>query len=158
MVVNWEPLPSAEFQWYHSFCFYFSNMELAIILISGIIGALLTFYLNNRLQLGGVMASAGVSVVAAGFFYIFPDILNEYLKTNIPIVIMGASFIGMATSRVIRQHWVIGVSGFIFSVIFLFTGSFFDGFGGSLGTTAAISLICVFALRKLILSLSLDKA
>ncbi|CAL66912.1 hypothetical protein [Christiangramia forsetii] len=124
-------------------------MDIAIILIAGIISALVTFYLNNQLQLGGVMASAGISVLAGGLFFIFPDILNNYLTTNIPVVVMGASFIGMAASRIIRQFWIIGLSGFIFSVIFLLTGSYFEGFGGSLGTTAAISLGAVCALKQI---------
>jgi len=124
-------------------------MDIAIILIAGIFGAPVTFYLNNKLQLGGVMASAGISVLTAGLFFIFPEILNNYLNTNIPVVVMGASFIGMAASRIIHQFWIIGLSGFIFSVIFLLTGSYFDGFGGSLGTTAAISLGSVYALKQI---------
>jgi hypothetical protein len=115
-------------------------MDIIILLISGVFGAVITFYLNNNLQLGGVMASAGVSVFAGAFFYLFPDLLNPHLTENIPLIVMGASFIGMATFRVIRNYWIIGISGFIFSVIFLLTGSFFEGFGGGLGTTAAISL------------------
>jgi len=123
-------------------------MDIAIILVTGIFGAVVTFYLNNQLQLGGVMASAGISVLIAGLFFVFPDILNNYLTINIPVVVMGASFIGMATSRIIHQFWIIGLSGIIFSVIFLLTGSYFDGFGGSLGTTAAISLGSVYALKQ----------
>ena len=124
-------------------------MDIGIILLSGIFGAMVTFYLNNHLQLGGVMASAGISVLAGSFFFLFPDLLNEYLTQNVPLVIMGASFIGMATSRIVRKLWPIGVSGFIFSVIFLLSGNFFAGFGGSLGTTAAISLISVLGFKKL---------
>ena len=124
-------------------------MDIGIILLSGIFGALVTYYLNNQLQLGGVMASAGISVLGGSFFFLFPDLLNKYLTENIPIVIMGASFIGMATSRIVRKFLLIAVSGFIFSVIFLLTGIFFEGFGGSLGTTAAISLISVLGLKKI---------
>ena len=123
-------------------------MDTGIILLSGIFGAMVTFYLNNHIQLGGVMASAGVSVLAGSFLFLFPDFLNEYLTENVPLVIMGASFIGMATSRIVRKLWLIGVSGFIFSVIFLLSGIFFEGFGGSLGTTAAISLISVLGFKK----------
>jgi len=119
------------------------------MMVGGICGALFTYVLNNHLQLGGVMASSGISIIVAGFFYIFPEILSPYLTINLPLVIMGASFIGMATSRIISQSWIIGVSGLIFSLIYLFTGSFFDGFGGSLGSTAAIALGSVYALNQL---------
>lgn len=125
-------------------------MDISLILIAGILSAIVTFYLNNQMQLGGVMASAGVSVVAGGFFYLFPELLNSYLTTNLPLIIMGASFVGMATSRIIKQTWIIGVSGLFFSIIFLFTGSFFEGFGGNLGTTAAISLCSAYGMNLLI--------
>ncbi|MCH4823852.1 hypothetical protein ML462_11785 [Gramella lutea] len=124
-------------------------MDIAIILISGIAGALLTFLLNNKFQLGGVMASAGVSVFAGGFFFFIPDLLNENLTTHIPLVVMGTSFIGMATSRVIKEVWIIGLSGLTFSIIYLLTGSFFEGYGGSLGTTAAISLIASYSISQI---------
>lgn len=125
-------------------------MNISLILIAGILSALITFYLNNKIQLGGIMASAGISVFAGGFFYLFPELLNSYLTANLPLIIMGASFIGMATSRIIKQTWVIGISGLFFSIIFLFTGSFFDGFGGNLGSTAAISLGSAYGLNHLI--------
>ncbi|MUP41008.1 hypothetical protein FLP08_00335 [Gramella aestuarii] len=124
-------------------------MDITVILISGILFALLTFYLNNRLQLGGVMASAGVSVLTAAFFHFFPELLNAELTNTIPVIAMGASFIGMASSRIIKKYWIIGVAGLFFSFIFLVTGTFFEGFGGSLGTTAAISLAAVCGIFQL---------
>ena len=124
-------------------------MDTIIILIAGVFGAISTFFLNNKLQFGGVLASSLVAVLAGGLFYIFPTFLNENLSLNIPLVIMGASFVGMATNRVIKRSWIIGVSGFIFSIIYLLTGPFFQGYGGSLGTMAAISLCTVYSLSIL---------
>ena len=123
-------------------------MDIAIILISGCIFSTLTFFINNRLQLGGVMASAGVSLIVALCFYAFPGFLNEYLNTNIPVVAMGASFIGMASARIISKYWVIALSGIFFSFVFLFTSSFFEGYGGSLGTTALIALSAAYAINN----------
>jgi len=124
-------------------------MDTLIILIAGVFGAISTFYLNNKLQFGGVLASSLLAVIAGGLFHIFPNLLNSDLSTNTPLVIMGASFVGMATNRVVKRTWVIGVSGFIFSVLYLLTGPFFEGFGGSLGTMAAISLCAVYSLEGL---------
>ncbi|WP_026934214.1 hypothetical protein [Christiangramia echinicola] len=121
-------------------------MDTLIILVAGVFGAISTFYLNNKLQLGGVLASSLIAVIAGGLFHFFPALLNENLTVNIPLVIMGASFNGMATNRVIKRFWIIGVSGLIFSILYLLTGSFFDGFGGSLGTMAAISIITVYSI------------
>ena len=124
-------------------------MEIFILLISGLLGAVVTFYLNNRLPLGGVMSSSLVAVVAACIFIIFPSLTNEFLSTHIPLVIMGASFVGMATFEVIQQYRIIALSGILFSIIYLFSSSFFEGFGGGLGTTAAISLYAVLASKDL---------
>ncbi|MBT8295877.1 MAG: hypothetical protein KJO51_05630 [Gramella sp.] len=124
-------------------------MEIIFLLISGLFGAVVTFYLNNRLKLGGVMASSLVAVIAAVFFLIFPSLVNKFLTTHIPPVIMGASFIGMATYKVTNRYWVMAISGIVFSSIYLLSSSFFEGFGGSLGTTAAISLCAVLASKKL---------
>ncbi len=119
-------------------------MEILILLTSGILGAVITYLVNNRLQLGGVMASAGISVLVSLLFLVFPELLSDYLTINIPPIVMGASFIGMATERVIPKLWIIGLAGSIFPVIFLLSGSFFEGFGGSLGTTAALSLSTMY--------------
>lgn len=123
-------------------------MDILAIIICGILGATFTYFINNKLQLGGVMASSGISVIAGGLFYLFPEFLNPFLTNNIPLVIMGSSFIGMATSRVVKKQWIIAVSGLFFATIYLLTGSFFEGFGGSLGTTAAISLCAAFAINQ----------
>ncbi|MCP9199946.1 hypothetical protein MKO06_08515 [Gramella sp. GC03-9] len=124
-------------------------METTIILFSGSLFALLTFYINNKLQLGGIMASAAISVLAALFFKFSPNLLSPYLTATIPIIAMGASFVGMASSRVIRKYWVIGLAGLVFSVMFLIGSPFFDGFGGSLGSSAAIALGSVYGFKRL---------
>ncbi|WP_243735816.1 hypothetical protein [Christiangramia sabulilitoris] len=105
------------------------------------------------MRLGGVMASSAISVVAAGFFILFPKFAGNYLTTHIPSVVMGASFIGMATYKMITSSWVIALSGLLFPVIYLFSGSFFEGYGGSLGTSAAIALGSVFFLQWLIIKI-----
>ena len=126
-----------------------TEMEHIFILIFGGSWALLTFYANNKLQLGGVMASAGVSVLAAIFFKLFPEILSPNLTETIPFVAMGASFVGMASSRVIKNSWMIGMAGLLFSFLLLTGSPFFEGFGGSLGTSAAIALGSVYGLNEL---------
>lgn len=123
-------------------------MNFFILIISGLAGALSTFYLNNRLGLGGVLASSAISVISAGFFFLLPGLTSSYLTANIPLVIMGTSFIGMASQKLIQNAWVIAISGLLFPVIFLLSGSFFEGYGGSLGTTAAISLSAVYVISR----------
>lgn len=121
-------------------------MNSIVIIITGGIAALVTFYININLKLGAVKSSAGISLLGGLFFYFFPGFLNSELSNQLPAVIMGASFIGMASKKVISSYWVIGLSGLIFSIIFSYTSNFFEGYGGSLGTTAAISLCATFIL------------
>lgn len=123
-------------------------MNIAVLLLAGSLSAISTFILNNHLKLGGVMASAGISVLAGLFFHLFPDLLNPFLSSNLPLVIMGASFIGMASQKVVPYFRIISIAGILFSIIYLITGSFFEGFGGSLGTTAAISLFATYVLKR----------
>ena len=54
---------------------------------------------------------------------------------------MGASFVGMVSEKVINNYWILASAGIIFSILYLNTGSYFEGFGGALGTTASISVI-----------------
>ncbi|GLB50173.1 hypothetical protein [Neptunitalea lumnitzerae] len=124
-------------------------MNTALLIATGIIGALATFYVNTTLKQGAVRASALLSFIVALFFYCFPTLLNETLTSKIPIVFIGASFIGMVSEKVVRNYLVIAVSGFIFTLIFLNTSTFFAGYGGALGTSACISLLTAMSISLL---------
>lgn len=126
-------------------------MILFIILISGIIASTITYFLNNKFGLGAVMASSLVSVIAGLIVVIFSQQFSEELNGTFPMVIMGASFVGMASRKVAKNYLVIILSGFTFSLLFYCTGTFFEGFGGSLGTTAAIAFCSTLGIRNLIL-------
>jgi hypothetical protein len=116
-------------------------METGILILTGILGALGTFIVNNDFDQGAVRASALLSLIVGLFFFSFPEVLPAYLTKNIPLVFIGASFIGMVSSRVISRYILVGIAGAIFSIIYLNTSEFFAGYGGALGTTAAISVL-----------------
>ncbi|MHA6246634.1 hypothetical protein ACXYMU_01770 [Pontibacter sp. CAU 1760] len=121
-------------------------MHTAILIATGIIAALCTYALNVKLHQGPVRASAGLSLAVGLLFYFFPHLLPAYLTQHIPVVFIGASFIGMVSSNVVSSYLLIGTSGFLFSLIYLNTSSFFAGYGGSLGTAACISLLLTISL------------
>jgi len=121
-------------------------MEVSILFITGIISALLTYLVNNKYDQGAVRASAGLSFIVGLFFYFFPEIFSPYLTKNIPIVFIGATFIGMVSSKILSSYLLVGFSGFIFSIIYLNASPFFKGYGGALGTTAAISVLVSLSL------------
>ena len=116
-------------------------MNTALLLLTGISGALLTFYVNEHLKYGPVRASALLSLLLGLFFYAFPHALNPYLTKNIPLVFIGASFIGMVSAKVASHFLTRSVAGILFVVIFLNASAFFRGYGGALGTSASIALM-----------------
>ncbi|SFU74839.1 hypothetical protein SAMN05216480_1194 [Pustulibacterium marinum] len=121
-------------------------MNTYLLIITGIVGAVSTFYVHIQLKQGAVRASALLSLVVGIFFKLFPEVLNETLTQQIPVVFIGASFIGMVSDKVLNNYYLIALSGIIFTVIFLNTSSFFNGYGGTLGTSACISLLTVMSL------------
>ncbi|CAM4248537.1 hypothetical protein [Gillisia hiemivivida] len=124
-------------------------METAIILITSILGVVLTFYVSTKMEHGEVRASAGLSLTVGIFFYLFPAILSPYLIHNIPLAFMGASFVGMVSEKIIHNYWVLALAGIMYSILYLNTGSYFEGFGGALGTTASISVIVIMGIGLL---------
>ncbi len=121
-------------------------LEQIILIITGIVSATLTYLVNNKYEQGAVRASAGLSLIVGLFFYLFPELFSAYLTKNIPIVFIGATFIGMVSSKVLQNIFLIAIAGFVFSIIYLNTSHFFKGYGGALGTTAAISVLVSLSL------------
>lgn len=121
-------------------------MNTLLLIVTGIVAAIGTYWGNVQLQQGPVRASAGLSLLVGLLFHFFPDALPSYLTQHVPVVFIGASFIGMVSSSVVSSYWLIGISGAIFSLIYLNTSKFFTGYGGSLGTAACISLLVAISL------------
>ena len=119
-----------------------------IILVTGVLGAIIPFILHNSWTLNAVQASAWSSLIVALFFYVFNDSFPQAYSTVIPAVFFGASFIGMATKTILPKLWQVGLAGFIFSLIYMNTSFFFEGYGGALGTTACIAVVLVFGMRQ----------
>jgi len=120
--------------------------NLFVLLIVGFFSAVTTFYMNEELKQGPVCSSAVLSLIVGLYFYFFPGTMSSYLVKNIPIVFIGASFIGMVSTKMISNYFLIGVAGIIFCLIYLNTSKFFSGYGGALGTSAAISLLAVLSI------------
>ena len=118
-------------------------MNSFIILITGILGAILTYYVNHNLKQGAVRASALLSLIVALFFYVFPNMLSTYLTINIPLVFIGTSFIGMVSLKINYSFVIMAIAGFLFSVLYLQKNNLFNGYGGALGALALIALVIV---------------
>lgn len=103
------------------------NAQLVIV---ATIGTALTYYLNISLELGPMVASGLVGLLAALF-----------LPTDLAIVAYTAAFAGMSASFVLVNYYMVTLTGFFVGIIFIITQPIYQGFGGKLGTIAACSVI-----------------
>ncbi len=125
-------------------------MNELIIIIIGILGATVTFFVSDHLKQGRVRASATLSLLVSMFFYCYPEVLSPFLTSNIPLVFIGASFIGMVTSRAKGNYFRLALAGCLFSILYLNKDQFFEGYGGALGALAFIALFSTITFSELI--------
>jgi hypothetical protein len=126
-------------------------IEIILLLIAGLFGSLATFLINVKYGQGPVKASALISLVFAVLFYFYPfldSIAGGFSKT-IAVVIMGGSFTGMSNTKILPNNWWAAFAGIVFSFIFINWSPYFKGFGGELGTTAALSVIISLGVMRL---------
>lgn len=124
-------------------------MDTIFIILTGVIAVIATFYTTTSLNQSAVRASAGLSLIVAVIPLIFPQLFSSYLQLHIPIVFLGASFVGMVSKDLISNYWLLALAGIFFSLLYLNTGSYFEGFGGALGTTASISVILILGIKAI---------
>ena len=108
-------------------------IEFLILMMCSIIASLTTFELNIRFKQGPIRSSAVIAMIIGGFFYFFPTILPQFYTDNIPLYVIGGTFIGMVSSTM------------LFAILLHYTSQIFNGYGGALGTTACIALMCTMA-------------
>ncbi|WP_313578374.1 hypothetical protein [Chishuiella sp.] len=120
-------------------------VEFIIFTTSSILATLVTYVLNIHLKQGPVRASALIALFVGGFFHFFPTIFSTLYTQNIPLYVIGGTFIGMVSSTINISYFSLLFSPILFSVLLHFTSKLFTGYGGALGTTACISLMCTMA-------------
>ncbi|PWH85018.1 hypothetical protein [Brumimicrobium oceani] len=124
-------------------------MIVLSLYLVGALAALVAFVLNNNFKMGIVVGSALPSLIFALIILPFETYLPALFFTESPVIFYGAAFIGMASNKVLSSYFLIGIAGLLFTFIYLFTSPFFDGFGGALGTTAALCFLPVWAISLL---------
>src|SRR5690606_24168280 len=72
--------------------------------------------------------------------------LNPYLTNNVPVACSESIYTGMVSAQKISTYTGIAIAGLVFAAIYLNTSKFFDGYGGSLGTSACISILVMLCI------------
>ena len=120
-------------------------LQFVVLLLCSVSATLLTYEINIRFKQGPVRASALIALFVGGFFYFFPNLLPEFYTKNIPLYLIGGTFIGMVSSAINISYVSLILSPILFAVLLHYTSKVFNGFGGALGTTACIALMCTMA-------------
>jgi hypothetical protein len=118
----------------------------ATLICTAILACLLTFYVNHNLKQGPVRASALLSLLVGLVCFYSASWMGEVLAKQIPVVFIGGSFIGMVAKKIVNSYFRLALAGLVFSIIYLNTSQFFNGYGGALGASAGISLLSVLSL------------
>ena len=122
------------------------------ILIYGVIGAVLTFVLNVRLNNSAVISSGIVGLLAA----VVLPIIHPANGAILSVMAYCASFAGMSAKTRISNEVQMMLAGMIAGLIFIYTSPFLGGAGGKLGTTAFTSVITVNGLAVIYEKLTIN--
>nr|BFF37843.1 hypothetical protein BACT7_27050 [Tenacibaculum mesophilum] len=120
------------------------------IYLTSILGAFLTFLVSTKYKQGPVRASALLTLFVASTCSLFSELFSEDIANQIPWVFFGASFVGMTSSKLTRNYTSIIFAGIVFGFIYTVSPTFFNGYGGALGTAACISILVVIGMNNLI--------
>src|SRR5690606_39119505 len=124
-------------------------VSYTVCTLASLFGTFVTYGVNIKAKQGPVRASALVALATGLFFYVFQDSLPVFYVANIPMYIVGGSFIGMVTSTTHINRYSLAFSAGVYAFLLWFAARKFDGFGGSLGLLACVALMCTMALPML---------
>ncbi|MCH7415597.1 hypothetical protein MM213_18995 [Belliella sp. R4-6] len=122
-------------------------MLLLLTVFVGTFSALATYLLHTKYSENPVLISSALTFVVTGLYQLFADDLPDIFQ-HIPYLCIGGTFIGMSSRKKVKQAKYILIAGLIFSLIYLRSSTFFEGFGGALGTSACISVLSVISFRQ----------
>lgn len=101
------------------------------LVVAVAVGAVAAYVLSIYVGLGPVVGSALVGLLAS------------FLPKKLPPAIYCGSLVGMSSSLVLGNVWVVGLAGLVAGVLYLFAENVFKGVGGKLGTIAFVSVVLV---------------
>ena len=115
-----------------------SKLETVVQPFVVALAGLLTYYLSVDVQLGPVIASAGVGFVAS-YFVLFK---SPFLK-SLPVPIYCGTFVGMSSNWLVADYFFVMYPGLVAGLIYVLTRDAMHGIGGKLGTIAFGGVVVV---------------
>lgn len=111
------------------------------VFIVFIIGSLGTYFINERYDIGVVVAS---SLLGISFGLIFPNVFSN--GHSLAVALFCGTFIGMSTTSKLTTRISVVHASLIGTIIYLYTAPYFAGLGGKLGLIAFGSTIATAGL------------
>lgn len=121
-------------------------MDELILITFALIGSFSTHCLIRYQKWHGVKASSFLSLLTA-LICRFLILEQTYLVETLPIIFIGATFIGMVSFKQTSSFVGIAAATLIYCILFFYSSTYFQGYGGVLGTTACVSLLVVLSTR-----------
>ena len=116
----------------------YQGLTILYVFIISIVASLTTYLLNNKFNLGPIMAYSVVSMFGALIFLPF-GFASEFAFSSI---IFGASFIGMTSQERFKNILSPLLAAIIFAFLIVIS-QHLHGIGGRSGTTALISVLII---------------
>lgn len=128
-----------------------NKIELIIYLITSILGAGSTYYLQSKSLVSKVQASAITTLIFSLAIYTIKKIVNpSFDSTHLMVIFWGASFAGMSSSKIV--NWItILIASILFLAFLELSTSIYTTHGGKLGLLAAIASITSIAIVSIII-------
>lgn len=111
------------------------------------VGAISSYYLNQKIGLGPVLGASIVGVLASFLPNIKPK--SNYFA-QLPTPIYCGAFIGMSSTNVATDFTFIMVASFFTAVLLIVSKSILKGVGGKLGTLAFMGVVITYLIIYLI--------
>jgi hypothetical protein len=117
-----------------------------LLVITSVVAAVLTYYLNNTRKQGAVLASALVGLVAG----LLLPALHKDAGGALAVMAICASFAGMSNTKRMPSWIPMAFVGLSAGLVYMFANPFIGGTGGKLGTMAFGSTMAVRGLMDLV--------
>ena len=121
------------------------NLGLLLV-ITSVVAAVVTYYINNNLKQGPVKASALVGLVAG----LLLPLVYKSGGSTLAVMAICASFAGMSNTKRMPSWIHVAFVGLSAALVYMFANPFIGGTGGKLGTIAFGSNMAIRGLMDLV--------